>query len=318
MKHIWKGGASTAMILALTACNGSNGATGTMLFASDVGTAAQALDAGETLSGSARTTSAANVNFDTGETGLTTADVSIKKNDQGGVTLTVDGVEQVFTSAEISPDGYGYNIEDAANRKYVALWTWNNSSANAAIDPSNPNYAQMWEYSTNQVDPTGQPNKTGFVVVGTETKPDVVASLPTASYTGRMAIKASPNSGFVNPPTSTTQIKGDVSMTADFGAGQVSGTVDALTIRDPGTTTDVAAAGSIAMDPAAISGNGFSGSLTPSGSFAGPSGALVMTDGAYAGTFFGPAAEEVGGAITMQGTYDGTAVNGVGGYTASQ
>lgn len=318
MKHIWKGGASTAIFLALAACGGSNGSTGTMLFASDVGTAAQALDAGGTLSGSARTTSAANVNYATGDTSLTTADVSIKKNDQGGVTLTVDGVEQVFTSSDVTSDGKGYATDYATDNKDVGLWTWNNASAADAIDPANPNYSQMWEYVTDQVNPGGGPDVTGFVVVGTETRPDTLASLPTASYNGRMYVKARPNSGFVNSQNSTTQIKGDVSMTADFGAGQVSGTVDALTIRDPGTTTDVATAGSIAMDPTAISGNGFSGSLTPSGSFAGPSGTLVMTDGAYAGTFFGPAAEEVGGAVTMQGTYDGTAVNGVGGYTASQ
>lgn len=316
MKHIWKGGASTAMILALTACNGSNGATGTMLFASDVGTAAQALDAGETLSGSARTTSAANVNFDTGETGLTTADVSIKKNDQGGVTLTVDGVEQVFTSADISSDGYGYDISDAANDKYVSVFTYRDASAADTLDPSNPNYAQMWEYNTNQVSAGGNPNLTGFVVVGTETKPEDIAGLPTATYNGRLYVKFRPDAGYDGGITG--RLSGDVAMTADFGAGEVSGSVGNLQLREPSTGTSVATAGSIAMDPAAISGNGFSGSLTPSGSFAGPSGALVMTDGAYAGTFFGPAAEEVGGAITMQGTYDGTAVNGVGGYTASQ
>lgn len=304
--------AGTAMLAALGACGGTTSAT-KAVYSDPVGTAVQALDAGKTLSTDDKTVTAMRLNQNTGDTSPTSATVSLAKNSQGGLTLTVNGDTHVFTSADATADGYGY--EQKTSSTYAGVFSWDQNSVADALSSSNPDYAQIWGY---QVDDGTVPNTRGFAVLGTETKAADLKNLPTATYNGWMVTETYPKAGFVDNATSKGRLRGDVTMSADFGAGNVSGNVSNLSIRDPGTTTDVSTAGSIAMDSAPITGNGFSGTLTPSGTFTGPSGALTVSNGTYAGKFFGPSADQVGGTISLQGNYAGTDGNGAGFFKASK
>lgn len=305
--------ASTAMLAALAACGGTTGVTKTVFATDAADTAVKALDDGKTLQSDSKTSSAMSVNHTTGDTAPTTADVSLAKNSQGGVTLTVNGVKQVFTGANATPDGHGYRVQ--TSNKDMSIYTWDKATVADALASSNTDYAQVWNY---YVYNGKEPNTEGFAVLGTETKPDTLKGLPSATYNGRMTTKAYPNTGYVDNKTSILRLSGDVSMNADFGAGTVNGNIGNLTIRDPGTTTDVATSGSIAMDTAPISGNGFSGTLTPSGTFAGPTSTLTVSNGTYAGKFFGPNADQVGGTIGLKGNYDGEDGSGSGFFKASK
>ena len=116
-------------------------------------------------------------------------------------------------------------------------------------------------------------------------------------------------------------INGDLTMTADFGSGTISGEMDNISFRErrdrvegvwtTETTTNVD--GSILLDETNFNLNGFAGTTSVDSVLAAEEGAagLAGTIGGsleYSGVFFGPEAEEVGGVFE-----GGTTVSDEGG-----
>lgn len=310
------------MLAALAAC-GSDGGSGagsptTRNFAADAGTAIKALDDGKTLTAQAGGSAAIDLNFNGGPTALTTASFDVKKNANGELTFTVNGVEQVFDTAdrfiEINGESFGYEIADQANNRFINLFS-HTGELDTVLDPNNPNYLQVWNYTTNQVNPGGADVR-GYAVVGTETQGSALATLPSATYSGRARIDTYPAAGFVNSATSLSRVNGDLSMAADFGAGTIFGSIGNLDGNGPGQA-NAPIAGSIAMDQTAITGNGFAGTITPDATFLAATGTSGVS-GSYGGTFYGPAASQVGGTMTLTGTQNGQAINGIGFFRGDQ
>lgn len=299
----------TAMAAALAACSsGSSTTKSTSIFAADAGNAAQALADGKTLAAQANGAKTLRLNHATGETSIGDATFELVKNADGELTMMVNGKEYAFTTADRDPSGDGYVVDEADH--YANLFN-DRGSIDDALDTTKDQYAQVWGY---YVWDGTEPNTWGQAIVGTETRPDALGSLPTATYNGYAQINMTEAEGYVDWNTSMKRVNGDLEMTADFGAGTISGQITNMGYRAPGAATWDPIAGSVAMDSTAISGNGYSGSLTPDADLQTSLDLSADTTGTYDGKFYGPSAEEVAGILTLTGTQESTglSVNGVG------
>lgn len=306
LQGIWV--ASIAATAALSACSSgtssgvvsrAGNAPADVVATEDAGSAAKALSDGATLKSSARTSSQWKRNFAANTAALVAAPTAtIKRNTSGGLDLTVDGRTLSFAASDLSTDGYGYQLADGSG----GIWTWSADSMAEALDPANTLPVQVFDYYSDNADGTGV---NGFAVVGTETKVSAVATLPTATYTGWSRVRIAPTTGFDDYNTKVSEGRGDVTMTADFGAGNVSGTITNIQTRQPNAIdptrawTDVG--GALALNTAPISGNGFTGGITSDAAFNSSVG-TIGSGSSYSGTFFGAAGEEVAGAINLTGT----------------
>ncbi len=322
MKTIIRLAGTTAMIGALSACLGGGGGAGvTRQYAVDAGTVGKAVQDGKTLTAQDGGSVGANLDYGTGDTGLAPAPkFKVWKNANGELSYEVNGVAQDFTTAqrEVDPnDGntYGYTT-NGVNNVWSGLWNYT-GTLDEALDPNNPQYLTVWGYQTNQVSPNSQPDLNGFAVVGTETRPQDLAPLVSATYSGRARMDTRADTGWVDNQTSRTRVRGDMNLAADFSAGTVSGAISNMTLQPPGGV-EAGIAGAVSMDQTALTGNGFAGTLTPNAAFLTSLGANASMTGNYGGTFYGPAAEQVGGTLSVTGSANGQGFNGTGYYTGTK
>ena len=127
----------------------------------------------------------------------------------------------------------------------------------------------------------------GLVVHGLRTAPESMPMSGQATYTGEAFAESwSPEPSSASSDSAPNH-RGDLSLTADFGAGTIAGRIDNLMRRQP-TDDDpyVAIPGQLDIDNGEISGNELTGDLSGLG-----------YDGTIKGGFFGPAANEVGGVL---------------------
>lgn len=308
--------------------NGSGNTSADKVLAADAGTAAKALADGTTLRASGRASSAWVRDFsgDTTTAALAAdSSVQIRKNNQGGLDLITPDGTFTFTADDLSEDGYNFELPDGS----AGISAWNGDSMADALDAEGEErWSLMFEYWYDYGDGDGDFSRNGFGVIGTETADAKLATLPTATYEGFTRIHLGPTENFDDWDTQTHRVRGDLALTADFGAGQVSGEIDNLEHREPNlvdpdriwTPFD----GSLTLETADIVGNGFEGAVTADAGFDAAIG-TVGTDSSYSGTFFGPDAEEVGGGISLTGTAAdltnipaGSAYVGYGGWQAWQ
>jgi hypothetical protein len=322
MRTIIRLAGTSAMIGALAACGGGGSGGVTRLYATDAGTVGKAVQDGKTLTAQSGGSVGANLDYGTGDTGLTATAPKFRvwKNANGELSYEVDGVVQDFTTAQryIDPnDGnaYGYDT-NGVNNVWSGLYNYN-GTLDEALDPNNPSYLTVWGYQTNQINPNGQPDLRGFAVVGTETRTKDLAPLVSATYSGRARMDAQPDTGWVDGQTSRTRIRSDMDLAANFSAGTISGALTNFTIQPPGQA-EGAVAGSVSMDATTLSGNGFAGNLTPDAAFLTSLGANASMAGTYGGTFYGPAAEQVGGTLSATGSANGQSFNALGFYTGTK
>ena len=332
---------STAMIATLSACGGSSSPTAsattgptsvtpasTQVYSSDAGTAANALASGKTLTTDATMTSKmAAIDYSNGKPLNTKlvdpATVSLKTDTNGDVILTVNGVSQKFTTADLNANKYTYIVNDTTTKKYAQLSAYDgNNGAPTLISGTGTDtkYVQPWEFWTNQLSGNTSLYNEGFFVVGTVTKPADLKGMPTATYSGKAHVLARASSGYTSFNASTMQVESDVKMTANFINGTVNGSL--INIRSgPESTNPVVLTsnpGTILMNNAPISGNGFSGTVTPDSTFASTASNPTISSGTYSGNFFGPAADEVGGTLSLTGTNTSGAFNANGVFTATK
>ncbi len=261
------------------------------------GNAAQALQDGRTLRASERTSSGITRDYNA-NTAAAAADTTatVMRNDAGALTLNVAGQTIDFAPGDLTEDGYGYSQDGAG------IWAWSTDSMAEQLDPENGRDSLVFGYFANQPGDRGQ---NGFVVTGTETAAGDLAALPSASYSGWTRIRVAPQTGFEDFDDAVSELRGDLGLAANFGAGTVFGSVSNLQARLPRNADPTRSwsdrDGALSLDETAISGNGFSGSISADSAFT--SGVASLDSGSsYSGTFFGTEAAEVAGGISMSGT----------------
>ena len=247
---------SVAVLTTLAACGGGGGgsrlgdaidispteeATRTFAATADGSTqdAGGALADGKTLTARKVATVGQLLNYGTGTTGGTDASVSIKKNADGGHDVTINGKVLKFTAADrfVEADGtYGYDISDDAKSIYSSAYNYT-GDLDELLNPVN-GYAEVLGTQSNQIGANGA-NTKAFAVVGAETKDADLKNLPTATYKGRARMDVVPNSGFVDNGTSRARVRSDMTMTADFGKGEVSGKLTGITLHYPTPELDL-------------------------------------------------------------------------------
>lgn len=300
----------TVSALALAGCNSSNGsAVRAILLSEDVGSAAQALEDGETLETTSATSATHTVNFDDNTSASADSQFGISTNANGGVDVTVNGVTTSFAAADATQDGFGWRRMEA-DGDVAGVFSWNGPAAEV-IDPDDPNFgdeaSQVWEYFVfNDADQT---LREGFAVVGAEPTQAALDGKTTATYRGYAAVQTREegNIGTRNEFQAGTSgaraIQGQntgVSMMADFDAGTMSGEITGVTVRTRTggiVSPQTAVNGSITMNEADITGNFYEGTLTGSGDLAD-----LGDNPTYSGRFFGETAQETAGAISSSGT----------------
>lgn len=306
-------------LIALTACGSSGGGSvfqapdlgsAARVFSDDTGDAGDALAAGETLTARTVTTSAIRLDYNDSRGGPTALvsnpDLAIRLNDDGELTLIIEGQEQVFSAANYDPDDggiiYGYFTEEECDTLDICNNLFSFSGTLDEFKASGNGYHKIYIAQTNQLYGDGALNLRAYGAAGTETRDDALTSLGSASYSGRSRIDAYPTSGFVDNGTTRTRLQSDVALDANFGAGTISGVMSNFETRGPGEDDWTSIDGTIAMSSSSFESNGFQGNLTPDADWRADTNASLT--GTYSGAFFGPNAEEAAGGISASGTDD--------------
>jgi hypothetical protein len=327
---------STTALLALSACGSSSNEgdvkdandvyvapdlnAATRIFSSGNGDAGDVLADGGTLTARQGTTSGITLDYDDergGGTGLVeNPQLAIAFNDDGELTLFVEGQEQAFSSDdyEVEDDGtvYGYFTQEQCDTIGVcnSLFSW--SGTLDEFKDSGNGYHKVYVLQTNQLYGDDEAlSLSAYGVAGTETRDDALGSLGSATYEGFSRIDAYPVAGFVDNGTSRTRIDSDVTMSVDFGSGTLSGFLSNTELRRPDEDDGTLVAGTIVMEESRFAGNGFMGGLQADADWVAATGSTLS--GNYSGAFFGPNAEEAAGTISATGTFDGQGdVNAIG------
>lgn len=236
---------------------------------------------------------------------------ALRRNDSGELTMIVDGTEYAFTPGqrrvEVGGEVYGYQVEDDDNDIFYSLFNYTGEIDD--IKTPGQGYAEVFGYQTNQVTDDGGYNIAGFSVVGAETRDSDLAAIPTATYSGRGRLNVRPQTGFESNGESRTRVRGDLNMTANFGAGTISGRLENLTVQDPGADR-VDQIGAILLNESQFDVNGFAGTVSVDQALS--DDGVNLTRGGYSGAFYGPVAEEVGGVIFGEYVDDGVTNNADG------
>ncbi|WP_323804104.1 transferrin-binding protein-like solute binding protein [Sulfitobacter litoralis] len=323
---------TTALALSVAACGSSKGidkvidvtditkeAQAKRTFATDKDgnpvDAGGAIAAGKTLTARAVGVSLKNLNYETGKTSLKSGGTaSIKRNDAGALTVTINGVEKAFKPSDITAEGDGYEVDGADG--YFGVYSYTDQIADFLT--AGNGYSQVIEIQRDLNDPDNPGlHENAFAVIGTETADADLKALPKAVYSGRSRVNVIPNSGFESNQESRYKVRSEVAMTADFGAGEVWGTIGNTTVQDPGSDVRDAIGGTIKMNKTSFDNNGFAGTLTADQTFINEL-EVDSGSGTYSGAFYGPKAEEVAGALTLGLTDGAESMNGSGFFTADK
>lgn len=216
---------------------------------------------------------------------------AVAKNSKGGVDVTMNGTTFSYAANEREGSN-GYVQSEGGRVRHAGTWE---------SQADKHGFSQLWSYSYEE---TEHSVHSGFAVVGLETKPDVLVNKPSATYRGTMGghTIAGPMQGdwrqLVSKGTDSTVL--DVK----FGANPtISGTISNMQIRDSvndgkgwGPFRDMA--GTLTLESAPITGNGYEGTVTADAAFINSVGFTKFENGKYAGRFYGPNGEETAGVIS--------------------
>ena len=260
-----------------------------------------------TIDSSTQLSSLVNRNYPSSETTIATPASAMVETIAEGyrVTFTIDGVQKAVDVTEADLGGIGgniYNFEKIVETESVSrrfyLWRYSGSfPGRPRFEYLDVNGVILSDYMPGV--PQDIPNlndvTSGYIVRGTRTSTN---DMPTgsASYSGEMHAREWPTDSLSNF-TDADEYRGDFSMTADFAAGTVAGTVSNVHSRPSFTGTYTSSPSTGLTFQGTVNGNEITASaLTGTGTFAEYSG---MAKGA----FYGPAAAEVGG------VFEGTATD---------
>ena len=223
----------------------------------------------------------------------------------GGASLTKsDGGANVY---QLSIPALGINTTVTANARPTQLangsavhTSFFSIGSGGALD-----YAQLGAWSVSSS--AGAPLDRGWFVTGYQTAAAQMPTSGTASYQQWSGVK-----GEVYGPGATNgvaygKLSGDVSLTANFSNGTVSGTLSNMTVTSQGQTT----VWNTVSVSAQITGSNFSGTTS---SQVAPGGKLTLAPtatGFVQGAFYGPTANNGAAVWTLSdGTYSAIGVFG--------
>lgn len=255
----------------------------------------------------------------------------------GEFSLQADGDDLLVTIGEEGGQRYTFRFRDAASNNSNQL-TFSNPATNEFFDLFIGGGGTIADLFNDNIG-SGYARRVGVYytpggvdfgfetrsVIGTETRDSVIADLAgmnaTASYRGFGSIKiARSDLGFFG---FNGNLSGDLDMDADFGAGQVSGTMSNLFLesREGQTIRPETGdrAGTIRLEDAAIQANAFQGGISPDAALTADDAGLAkfVDSGTYSGAFYGPNAEEIGGTMTFDEEVNGNRFRGIGHFTAN-
>ena len=314
-------------MLALAACGSSGGGVidapsfsaedqALRTFAADGGDYGTIFANGGTLSSRAGSAVGIQVFFDEGMTHLSDAQVSVSMNDSGELTASLNGDSRIFTLEDrlVEDDGssFGYLFR-ASDGQSFELFHFGGTLEELL---SNGNGFGTVVSVGGDIGPDGDTVfMRSFAAIGGETTDAFLAQTTgTATYDGfgrfdlYLADSGDDDSGPRN------RLRGAVSMTADFDAGNISGTMDDLTLQRVGASERDDLAGEVNFDAAAFEVNTFVGSVSGNTDLA-EAGLTLNDDAEYNGAFFGPNAEEVHGVVSGTGVLDGEDINVIGHFS---
>lgn len=306
-----------AALSALSACGGSTtGPTPVEIAASEealrifsdgTGDFGDAFADGDTVTARTISTSGITRDYNSNSSAVAAPEVQVLRNASGELSIIIDGTRVDFDTGDrfVEPGGeiYGYEIR-VPNVSFDGVWSWSGELDEALA--SGNGYAKVFTYylEANQTEGAD----IGFAVVGTETQASGIPTTGSATFEGYSVIRLVPANDLTDFGGQRRQVRGDVMMDVGFADQTVAGTIDNLEFRAAGSNTDVAVAGSIAMEETTFNEFGFQGDLTldatGQASFEVDDGGV----GQYSGAFYGNDATEVGGAITgsIEDSEDGT------------
>ena len=189
-------------------------------------------------------------------------------------------------------------FESARNHEFY-LWDY---TGGAFVDSPEFDYLNVGGWTIAEFESAGD-DTPGFVARGPSVYGVATDALPlgTATYNGRVRASSEPMDHADHALRST--IRGSLSLTADFDAGTVGGTIDEIETRASGASTFETTDGLITIAAGAIAGSRFEADLTGQRGQAGFEGEMT-------GRFFGPDATEVGGILEGTNTTDRSVVYG--------
>ena len=211
----------------------------------------------------------------------------------GGASLTkADGDANLYN---LSIPALGINATVEANARPTQLA--NGSSVHVSLftvgTAATLDYAQLGAWSVSSS--AGSPLDRGWFVTGYQTPVSQIPNSGTATYQQWNGVK-----GEVYGPGSTTgvaygKLSGDVSLTATFSTGAITGTLSNMTVTSQGQSS---VWNSVSIT-AQISGSSFSGTSAAQTT---PSGKLSLgaaASGSVQGAFYGPGANNVAAVWTL-------------------
>ena len=166
--------------------------------------------------------------------------VALQKGaNEGDLDVILDGKTYSLKKADQvkEDDGKIYGYERDKNDDYLSVWSQDGEITD--LFKTDGGYSEILEIYKDYNG--GILNS--VAVIGTETADAKLATLPTAKYTGSAKWNMRPVSRYVDHKTHTSRVYGDLTLNADFGKGTISGTINKMQYRAPGTEDKVDYAG---------------------------------------------------------------------------
>ncbi len=241
---------------------------------------------------------------------------NIRNSNSGGVIMTVNGDEYMFSATFPEPNSVVWVNTSNANF-YIEGFVNDEHNIREILSGTDENIQGTYlHYSTDTNDyESGATNFTrdfilGFAAVGIQTPVNTVANqTATAIYKGGMELDI-----FLGRYKTDTSVgssyRGNLTMNVDFDANTVSGTAD---LRLRADTTD-ALVGRATLVSTSIVDNGFQGDFTLDNAALTDVGLTDNPTGNYAGNFFGPNADDLAGVLRISGTSADGILIGHGGF----
>lgn len=233
-----------------------------------------------------------------------------------GYTIKVAGESYTFTDAQVNGGSYEVKMKNTAGQdRTLAFFFSANDDITRELKTNNTALVPLfYGIRTNSKGTATADDADGFItgasLVGLETAPSAMPKTGTATYNGRTRFEFRNRSVDYSTGAAKQQsrlrYKGGATITADFGAGTVSGNAKLEEKQEsfnadrfPSTTTNIAAQGAaMTFTGAKISGNGFTPDLetNPAADTQLRADGVNLSDfkGESFGRFYGNAAQQVG------------------------
>ncbi|MGR3570339.1 transferrin-binding protein-like solute binding protein [Brevirhabdus sp.] len=250
-----------------------------------------------------------------------------------GYTIKVAGESYTFTDAQVNGGAYEVKMKNTAGQDRTLAFFFSEQDDTARELKTNNTALVPLFYGirTNSQGTATANNSDGFItgasLVGLETAPSAMPKTGKATYNGRTRFEFRNRSADYSTGAANQQVRlryrGGATITADFGAGTVSGNAKLEEKREgftktQATTTNIATRGAaVTFTGAKISDNGFSPDLVTNTAadtqFSADGINLSDFKGKSYGRFYGNAAQQVGvlttgesSTHTLTGTITGT------------